>query len=106
MSFYLEGLISSKKKKTFGNKLTNTTLTLVRYALKESHSNSASSSVAPASFDVTSPAKLVGRTRLGHLCAVALGSRPPPHSDSANWPGDEADSNLCFDLGSTYLHYL
>ena len=45
----------------------------------------ASSPVVPASFNVTSAVKLVGRTRLG-----ARFQASSSHMDSGNWPGDEA----------------
>ena len=45
----------------------------------------ASSPVAPGEFDVTSAVKLVGRTR--HRARFQAFSC---HSDSGNWPGDEA----------------
>ena len=43
----------------------------------------ASSPVVPASFNVTSPVKLVGRTR-ARIQASSF------HLDSGNWPGDKA----------------
>ena len=50
-----------------------------------------SSPVVPASFNVTSPVKLVGRTRLGYRARFQVCSF---HLDSGNWPGDEAGLTL------------
>ena len=80
----------------------------------DSEANPASSPVVPASFNATSPVKLVGRTRPGLASRYRARFQASSfHLDSGNWTGDEAEANrdgadaefpfpLCFSFSASF----